>query len=183
MTTASRQSDAGLAGGDVLDAHAVPDALRGYMSAFCTGVTIITSTDGDGRPHGLTCTSLASVTLAPPTLLVCLDSGSGTLAALRESGGFAVNLLHERGRRAAETFASRAPDRFDHVSWRYSAAVGQPWLTDDAFALAECEVADTVVSGDHVVVFGRVVNVAHEPDSPLLYGMRTFSTWFAGRRG
>ncbi|WP_240519344.1 flavin reductase family protein [Amycolatopsis antarctica] len=157
----------------------MPAALRDFMSAFCTGVTVITSIDGEGRPHGLTCTSLASVTLSPPTLLVCLNTGSGTLAALRQSGGFAVNLLHERGRRAAETFASRAADRFDRVRWCRSGTVGQPWLTDDAFALAECEVADTVAVGDHVVVFGRVVGVEHVPEVPLLYGMRTFSSWFA----
>ncbi|MFI6458779.1 flavin reductase family protein, partial [Streptosporangium amethystogenes] len=50
-----------------------PDAFRGFMSSYFTGVTIIASIDGDERPHGLTCNSLTSVTLDPPTLLVCLD--------------------------------------------------------------------------------------------------------------
>jgi len=151
--------------------------FRTFMSAFCTGVTVITSVDRDGRPHGLTCTSLASVTLTPPTLLVCLNHTSGTLSALNESGSFAVNLLHERGQRAAEVFASRAADRFDQVSWKRTDQVGQLWLTEDAFAVAECVVSRTVPVGDHVVVFGRVVNVEQTADAPLLYGMRTFSTW------
>lgn len=157
------------------------DGLRasflGFMSAFCTGVAIVTSVDDGGRPHGLTCTSLASVTLGPPMLLVCLNTSSGTSTAVRQRAGFAVNLLHERGRAAADVFSSDVEDRFDRVAWRPSAGLAQPWLIDDAFAMAECEVAETVPMGDHVVVFGRVVHVEHGAGVPLLYGMRTFSRW------
>src|SRR5439155_979792 len=51
---------------------AVPDRFRAMMSAFPTGVAVVTTTDADGRPHGMTCSSVCSVTLEPPTLLVCL---------------------------------------------------------------------------------------------------------------
>jgi flavin reductase (DIM6/NTAB) family NADH-FMN oxidoreductase RutF len=50
----------------------------------------------------MTCSSVTSVTLLPPTLLVCLRVGSGTLEAVSAHGGFAVNLLHEEARHAAE---------------------------------------------------------------------------------
>jgi flavin reductase (NADH) len=146
------------------------------MSAFCTGVTIITAVDRDGRPHGLTCTSLTSVTLTPPTLMVCLNTASGTLSAVRDSGGFAVNLLHERGRRAAEVFSSATADRFERVPWQHG-KTGQLWLVDDAFAVAECRVTEAVAVGDHVAVFGEVVNVEQTEETPLLYGMRQFSSW------
>jgi len=150
------------------------DDYRGLMSAFPTGVAVVTAVGHAGRPHGLTCTSLTSVTLDPPTLLVCLDLRSGTLAAARHGGCFAVNLLHVRARRAAEVFASPTPDRFSQVAWRPSVRTGQPWLSDDAFAMAECVVADATVVGDHAVVFGEVVHVEQTPDRPLLYGMRRF---------
>lgn len=154
-----------------------PDAYRALMSAFPTGVAVITAVGESGRPHGLTCTSLTSVTLAPPTLLVCLDVRSGTLDAVRHQRGFAVNLLHSRGRRAAEVFASRTPDRFSQVAWRPSVRIRQPWLFGDAFAVAECEVVDISVVGDHAVVLGQVVNVEHATDVPLMYGLRHFSHW------
>jgi flavin reductase (DIM6/NTAB) family NADH-FMN oxidoreductase RutF len=156
--------------------HAAPaDAFRGFMSTYFTGVTVVTTVDGAGRPHGLTCTSLTSVTLAPPTLLVCLDVRSGTLAALRHRAGFVVNLLHDGARATAELFASHAEDRFERTAWRGSAYLDLPWLADDTCAAAECRVVDTVPVGDHVVVFGRVVNVADGTGNPLLYGLRTFS--------
>lgn len=151
--------------------------FRGFMSMFCTGVAIVTAFDGAGRPHGLTCTSLASVALDPPTLMVCLHVASGTLGALLQSGSFVVNLLHEQGRTAAEEFSSRSADRFERVPWQPAARTGQPWLFQDAFAAADCEVADTVTIGDHAAVFGRVVHVTGLPGNPLLYGMRQFSSW------
>lgn len=146
------------------------------MSTFCTGVTIITAAGRDGRKHGLTCTSLASVTVSPPTLMVCLDVRSGTLAAVRDSGRFAVNLLHDGGRRAAEVFSSAVPDRFERIPWCHGKAGGL-WLMEDAFAMAECRVAEAVAIGDHVAVFGEVVNVEQREETPLLYGMRRFASW------
>ncbi|MBB5958557.1 flavin reductase (DIM6/NTAB) family NADH-FMN oxidoreductase RutF [Saccharothrix tamanrassetensis] len=152
-----------------------PGAFREFMGAYFTGVTIITSIDDEGRPHGLTCNSLTSVTLSPPTLLVSLDARSGTLDALRSRSGFVVNLLHDGGQGAAELFASPDPDRFELVNWRRSPRLGLPWLVDDAYAEAECEVDRTMVVGDHVLVFGRVVDVEGGSGSPLLYGMRNFA--------
>lgn len=151
------------------------EAFRAFMSAYYTGVTVVTSIDDAGRPHGLTCNSLTSVTLSPPTLLVCLGRGSGTLAAARARAGFAVNLLHDRGRPAAELFSSAAPDRFDRAAWRRSARMGLPWLVEDAHAMVECRVAGTVPISDHEILLGRVVNVEGDAGrGPLLYGRRRF---------
>jgi flavin reductase (NADH) len=152
------------------------DDHRELMTAFPTGVTVVTGFDADGVPHGMTCTSLASVTLHPPTLLVCLNARSGTLAAVRETGWFGVNLLHRHARRAAEVFASALP-RFGLVPWRATVATGVPWLTEDAFALAECRLTQTVVSGSHEVVMGEVVATCRRYEVPLLYGMREFGEW------
>ncbi|MGW2257218.1 flavin reductase family protein [Streptomyces sp. NPDC004749] len=148
------------------------------MSDYFTGVTVITSLDAAGAPHGLTCNSLTSVTFAPPTLLVCLDLRSGTLAAVRERGGFVVNLLHGRARWAAELFASPTRHRFRRVAWEPSPRLGLPWLTDGARTIAECRTTATHVVGDHAVVHGAVMGVTttarEHPPAPLLYGRRGF---------
>jgi flavin reductase (NADH) len=161
-------------------APAVPEAAEAYrqfMRVFPTGVAVVTAVDRIGRPHGLTCTSLTSVSMQPPTLLVCLDQHSGTLAAVSDHGAFAVNLLHDRARRTAELFASRTPDRFGQVSWHASDTVGAPWLTADAFAVAECRVMRMVPVADHVVIMGEVVRTVQSGGLPLLYGLRRFTSW------
>ncbi len=157
--------------------HVAADEYRALLSAFPSGVTVITALGADGAPHGLTCTSLCSVTLSPPILLACLNVRSGTLDALHAGGGFAVNLLHAQGQRAAEVFSSGTADRFSQIAWKPSQQMGLPWLYEDAFAVAECELSDTRTVGDHVVVFGGVVSVTQSVDVPLLYGLRQFSAW------
>lgn len=150
---------------------------RALMSAFPTGVAVITAVDAADRPHGMTCTSLTSVTVSPPILLACLDVRSGTLGAVLGSGAFAVNLLRAGSRRTAEVFASAVPDRFDRAVWRPSRLLGVPWLPADSFAMAECAVRETVDMGDHVIVIGAVLGIDQERDVPLLYGLRGFAPW------
>jgi flavin reductase (DIM6/NTAB) family NADH-FMN oxidoreductase RutF len=147
------------------------------MSRFPTGVAVVTAVDPAGRLHGMTCTSLASVAVCPPTLLVCLNSNSGTLAAVRERRLFGVNMLGVHARTTAELFASATRDRFAQRAWRPSATLGVPWLTEDAAAFAECRVTGTTVVGDHEVVFGEVVHTVLFARDPLLYGLRRFSAW------
>ncbi|MCZ7415702.1 MULTISPECIES: flavin reductase family protein [unclassified Streptomyces] len=153
------------------------DAFRSLMSGFPSGVAVVTTVDGSGAPRGLTCTSMCSVGLTPPSLLVCVDNRSGTLRALRESAAFAVNLLHAGGRNTAETFAGPGPDRFSRVAWEPTARYRVPRLTEDAHATAECRVLRTHPAGDHTVVIGAVEEVITGPGAPLLYGRRRFADW------
>ncbi len=151
---------------------------RNLMSAFPTGVTVVTTADKFGNPRGMTCSSLTSVTISPPTLLICLRLGSLTLDAIRSREAFAVNFLNSRGRSAAELFAAAVPDRFARVRWQRTCS-DLPWLIDDAFAIAECQLASSTEVGDHAVVLGQVRSIMQTPDSPLLYGLRHFSSWSA----
>ncbi len=158
-------------------ARPAPD-IRPLMAGFPSGVGVVTTFAGDGSPRGMTCTSLCSVSLDPPILLVCLGTGSHTLKAVRESGSFAVNLLHARGRPTAELFASGALDRFDRVAWRAGAGDAGPHLTEDAHIIADCSVVGDQVVGDHAVLMGEVrAAVPVRRERPLLYGLRRFSVW------
>jgi flavin reductase (NADH) len=155
--------------------------LRPFMAKFPTGVGIITTFGAEGRPWGLTCTSMCSVTLEPPTILVCLRRGSPTLDALLRRGAFALNLLNQDGRPAAELFASGAPDRFARIDWHHDEGCGGPHLSHAAHDVADCRVARAEPVGDHTVVFGEVVRVTQRRDSaPLLFGLRRYAAWPAG---
>ena len=63
------------------------------MSAFPTGVAVVTTLDAEGGPRGLTTNALCAVSAEPPLLLVCVDRESRTLPALLHSGRFVVNFL------------------------------------------------------------------------------------------
>ncbi|MFI7549153.1 flavin reductase family protein [Micromonospora sediminimaris] len=154
-----------------------PAQFRSLMATHPAGVAVVTTTATDGAPWGMTCSSVCSVALQPPTLLVCLRAASPTLAALLDVSAFAVNLLRDHAEPVAQLFASGAPDRFEKVSWIPDPESGMPHLIDDAHTAADCRVSNALPVGDHVVVLGTVLRVrthAVAPVSPLLYGMRRY---------
>ncbi|KAF4406787.1 MULTISPECIES: flavin reductase family protein [Streptomyces] len=159
-------------------ATATPDDFRTLMSGFPTGVSVVTATGDDETPRGMTCSSVCSVSLDPPVLLVCLRDGSPTLDAVVGSGSFAVNLLHGRAEETAKLFASGNPHRFKLVPWDGAGEAAGPHLTRDAHTVADCEVLLTQRVGDHVAVYGTTRRVTEWSDqAPLLYGRREFRTW------
>ena len=154
--------------------------FRSLMSRLPSGVTVVTVSEPGGGRWGTTCSSVCSVSLDPPMLLVCLHADSATLAAILRRSMFAVNLLHEGARYAAEVFSSARIGRFSRVNWRDEPGFSGPHLIDDAHAIADCRVVRVVPMGDHSVVFGKVVasqQDARRPARPLLYGLRQYLTW------
>ncbi|GAA1926026.1 flavin reductase family protein [Streptantibioticus ferralitis] len=159
-------------------------AFRTLMASFPAGVAVVTAADEGGRQYGMTCTAVSSVSVSPPTLLVCMQRSSRTLAVLTRTGSFAVNLLDDQARTVAELFATRGRDRFEHVSWTARPDCGGPHLEQDTHSIADCRVTGSVAVADHVVVFGEVFRVTTEDDArprPLVYGMREY--WSLGHTG
>ncbi|HEX6470715.1 MAG TPA: flavin reductase family protein [Streptosporangiaceae bacterium] len=152
--------------------------MRDFMNVFPSGVSVVAAYCPDTGPRGLTCSSLTSVTLSPPTIVVCIRTASRTLRAALVSGRFALNLLHERASRASALFASGAADRFDKIEWQLPAGACGPHLTADSHAIADCAVTDTVRVGDHTAVFAEVRRISLRNDAePLLYGRRRYARW------
>lgn len=156
------------------------DRYRSLMRAFPTGVTVVTTVDAEGEPQGMTCSSLTSVSAEGSTLLVGLTTSGTTCNAVRWNGAFAVNLLHAAGQDAARLFSRPGADRFSGVAWRRSPGTGLPWLTEHAFAAAECRVLDLVEVGDHTLAIGQVIGVHQIPGTPLLYADRGYAAWPGG---
>jgi 3-hydroxy-9,10-secoandrosta-1,3,5(10)-triene-9,17-dione monooxygenase reductase component len=143
--------------------------LRGAMGRFATGVTVVTTRDEDGAPLGTTASAVASASLDPPLVLVCLAYSSQTLAALRRHEAFALNVLGAEQGELALAFAQPGPCE----SWGDEppaiARTGAP-LLDAAIATLDCAVHEILPGGDHAIVLGRVLHtdVPEEPREPLV---------------
>ncbi|MBA2764158.1 MAG: flavin reductase family protein [Thermoleophilaceae bacterium] len=140
------------------------------MSAFPTGVAIVTTLDEEGRPRGLTTNAVCAVSAEPPMLLVCVDRTSRTLAALRHAKRFVVNFMSESGAEVCALFASKSDDKFAQVDWEPGLG-GVPRLTGDALAYAECLTEQELEAGDHLILIGLVeAGSAPDPErAPILY--------------
>jgi 3-hydroxy-9,10-secoandrosta-1,3,5(10)-triene-9,17-dione monooxygenase reductase component len=156
-----------------------PADWRMAMGYFPTGVTIVTTWDGE-EPVGSTINAFCSVSLDPPLLLICLDLKNPIRAAFERSRIFGVNILPEHGRAVAQRFA-REPlaDRFCEFPYR-AAPGGAPHLAA-APVFVDCAVEDIHLAGDHLIAVGRGVRVEHAPGaSPLLYHRGQYPRFDAG---
>lgn len=156
-------------------------SFRSAMGSFPSPVSVVTALDREGLPRGLTCSAVCSVSMAPPSLLICVNLGNGTLDAIRDSGGFVVNLLPEGRHTTSDLFASASAHKFADVRWEPSAALGLPVLVDHVLAFAECSLHTEIAAGTHAVLIGLVHTsgrVSRE-SGPLVYYDRTYGRWAA----
>ena len=144
--------------------------FRRAIGHFATGVTIVTSVGPDGQPVGTTANAVASLSLDPPLLLVCLDRLSVTLEAVRAHGAFVVNVLAARQRHLSANFARPGLAATWEDVLHQPGRTGSPRL-DGVLAALECAVEDRLPGGDHEIVVGRVLEVetAGKDTAPLLY--------------
>jgi 3-hydroxy-9,10-secoandrosta-1,3,5(10)-triene-9,17-dione monooxygenase reductase component len=145
------------------------DELRAAIGHFTTGVTVVTSVAPDGEPVGTTVSAVSSLSLDPPLLLVCLDRRSNTLAAVQSHGAFAVNVLahdhHELSNGFARSGNAAAWEGVEHRPGH----TGSPHI-QGVSATLECVLEHQLAGGDHEIVVGRVVGLAHDEDrEPLVY--------------
>lgn len=148
-------------------ADTTSDRFRRVLGHFCTGVTIITTTDAAG-PAGFACQAFAALSLEPPLVLFCPSKASATWPRIAASGVFCVNVLDVAQRELARVFGSPGADKFADIAWSPCAS-GAPVL-DGVLTWAGCEVAETHDAGDHYIVMGRVTELGEtRPGEPLLF--------------
>lgn len=146
----------------------VDDAqFRQLLGRFATGVAVITVTAPDGRPHGMTANSLASVSLHPPLVSLAIDHLAELHDLILRGDVFVANILSSHQEALSRRFADPHDDRFDGIGYSVSRTGGI--LLDGALAHIECARQHTVETGDHTIVIGRVVGGATRDGRPLLY--------------
>ncbi len=146
-----------------VDATAFKEAMR----RFPTGVAVVTSLR-DGEPRGVTVSAFASVSLEPPTVLICINREARSYLFISTSKIFCVNVLSATQQHLAERFSGKRRERqFEGVEYtvdRTGAAVLR-----DSLMHVDCEVAEEHHVGSHSIFIGKVVSLGVEPGSPLGY--------------
>src|SRR4051812_18428675 len=87
-------------------------ALRQVLGAFVTGVTVITTVDASGKPHGLTANSFSSVSLDPPLILWSQSLTAPSHPVFRDADRFVVNILADDQVEVSNRFARGGADKF-----------------------------------------------------------------------
>lgn len=141
------------------------------MGLFATGVTVLTTTTSEGELIGMTANAVASLSLDPMLLLVCVEKKANMASHLLRAPGFSICILSEDQAALSDYFAGRwageRPPCFVLQEW-----IGGP-LLEGCLAGLGCTKVQVVEGGDHWIVIGQVVAL-HRPDNPpgplIFYG-------------
>jgi flavin reductase (DIM6/NTAB) family NADH-FMN oxidoreductase RutF len=145
------------------------------MSALASGVVLVTYTL-EGRPCGVTVTAFASVSAAPPTVLVSLGSRSRSVRAIAAAAEFGVNILAAGHAALARFGASPGADRRLE---RFTALDGcsRTPIVAGAVAHLDCVLSERVHIADHDILLGSVREArALRAAAPLVYHGRRYRT-------
>jgi flavin reductase (DIM6/NTAB) family NADH-FMN oxidoreductase RutF len=143
--------------------------FRKVLGRFATGVTVVTTSQGDQRA-GITVNAFCSVSLEPPLVLVCIEQRNYAHDLIMASGAFAVNLLSSDQADVSRCFASQGPDKvaaFCGVQ-THEEVTGAP-VFDHCVGFVDCRVEAIYPGGDHSIFVGRVEALGGSDGPPLLY--------------
>ncbi len=147
---------------------ALPETFRQAMRRVASTVNVITICVG-GEPMGITATAMSSISMDPPSLLVCINRMAAMHGRMEDVSHFRVNVLHRDQEEMARMFADRR-----HEALRFA----DGWTMDcdrpprllDAQASLLCRRIDHHRFGTHSIFIGQVEEVVvREEVDPLVY--------------
>lgn len=141
--------------------------FRAAMSHFASGVTVMTTADAAGRPHGLTVSAFCALSAVPPLVLACIHKETASHYAFLERQAFVVHILGDDQQHISQRFAEPAEDKFTGTDVLESTD-GLPML-DGALVRLECRVVNSYDGSDHTIIVGSVENADIRHGRPLIY--------------
>lgn len=129
---------------------------RAAMSGMANTVSLVTARQGREQ-IGRTVTSMLSLSLNPPTILVSIDMMSRLADLIAKTNGFSFAMLADDQSALADAFGGQvAPEqRFDIGGWSQWPS-GRPMLLGAVTSL-DCEVIGSIETGTHVLFAGAVI--------------------------
>jgi flavin reductase (DIM6/NTAB) family NADH-FMN oxidoreductase RutF len=140
-------------------------AFRRTLGMFATGVTVITTQDGD-QVHGMTANAFMSVSLRPPLVVISVDRRAKMHALLHEGRRYGISVLADEQRALSDRFAGRTGEGTEEVEFDL---VHETPLVRGALAHLVARVARSYWGGDHSLFLGQVEYARYGEGQPLLF--------------
>ena len=158
---------------DLQTTESINQLYRDAWSRFATGVTVITTVETGGDVHGMTASSVTSVSLEPPLVLVVIAEERLTHGLIESTGRFGMSILESGQTDIAKHFATPPESRGEIGSRHLTTLSGTPVIAN-AIAAMDCRVTAAHEAGDHTVFIGEIEEIAVGEGEPLVWFQRQF---------
>ncbi len=144
-----------------------------------SGLFIVTVTDGEYR-DGFLASWIQQASFEPLMLSMALKSDRPLFRHIQETGRFCVNIIGHHNNGVMKPFWGQLkPGEDPFTGLTYEISPRGNLLLPDAMASLECEVRGTFQPGDHVLVFGEVVETRlfQPEDKPMPHVRKTGASY------
>ena len=148
--------------------------FRAALSTFATGVTIVTTSEADGAPVGMTASSFNSVSMDPPLILWSVTKTALSAPVFKTAEHFAVHVLASSQIDWSNRFAQSGIDKFDGVGYSHNEQ-GCPVLPA-CLARFDCRTWQIYEGGDHWIIVGQVEKLVRHNDDALVFCDGSYAT-------
>jgi flavin reductase len=93
----------------------IQDNFRTAMRNYIYSVSVMSMMDTDGTPYAITVSSVTSISMEPPSLLVCINKSARVHDSIKEGSDLCINLLTKDQEEISNTCSSESQfdKRFD----------------------------------------------------------------------
>ena len=129
---------------------------RSLFRRWPAGVSVVVA-ELDGRRHGLTVSSLVSLSLEPPLVGISIAMEASLHELLRDAGAWGVSILSGEQQHLAQHFARSVPPI---ALWNgIDVREGDPRLLAGAAGWLTARTIEMFATGDHTFFVGRVETI------------------------
>ena len=146
----------------------IQDNFRLAMRRYIYSVSIMSNKDDNGNSNAITVSSVTSISMDPPSLLICINKSSRIHDTLQIGSKFCINLLKKDQEELSNICSDEESyeERFNNENWDTEEI---PFLTN-AQANIFCKVDKLTSYHTHTIVVGLVENANHTNEiSTLTY--------------
>ena len=146
----------------------IQDNFRQAMRRYIYSVSIMSNKDDNGNSNAITVSSVTSISMDPPSLLICINKAARIHDTLKIGSKFCINLLNKDQEELSNICSDEDgyEERFKDENWNIEEI---PFLTN-AQANIFCKVDKLTSYHTHTIVVGLVEDANHSNEiSTLTY--------------
>ena len=152
-----------------------PREFRTALSAFSTGVTIVTAFDHEkSECVGMTASSFNSVSIEPPLILWSVTKAANSAPVFKDAEYFAVHVLAFDQVELSNRFATRGEDKFGKSPHKIDK--NNVPILDGTASRFDCKQWAVYEGGDHWIIVGEVIGFETQSKDGLVFSGGSYAT-------
>lgn len=144
------------------------DKFKAAMRKYGYSVSVVSNMTDENKKNAITISSFTSISVLPPSILICINKSSKIHNSLSLNSFFCVNLLNDKQKNIAELCSNpnKYSERFENNMWTDK----NPPKLKNALAHLVCKVEKVIDYNTHSIITGSVQESNFsKSNNPLLY--------------